>query len=139
MAKISQFRDLACAVQRMEHVRADVEIGSVSPTTGVSSMQTYQPSLFARHDTLLGICQAIGEDLGFNPTWLRVGFATMVFFNLGAAVAVYLAAGAVVLATRLIHRSPRKAMFLVEAQPAPVTDAAQPAEPEEAPVLLAAA
>jgi phage shock protein PspC (stress-responsive transcriptional regulator) len=102
-------------------------------------MQTHQPSLFARHDTLLGICQAIGEDLGFNPNWLRVGLAIMVFFSLGAAVAVYLGVGAVVLATRLIHRSPRKAMPQEEAPSASVAEAAQSAEPEEAPVLLAAA
>ena len=68
-------------------------------------MQTYQPSNFARNDTLLGVCQSIGEDLGFNPLYLRVVLATLVFFNLGAAVGIYLAMGAVVLATRLLPES----------------------------------
>jgi len=90
-------------------------------------MQTFQPSIFGRNDTLLGVCQAIGEDLGFNPTYLRVALAGGVFFNFGAAVAVYLAAGAVVLASRLIYRSPRKLA------PQPVMKAA-PATPDQAEV-----
>jgi phage shock protein C len=92
-------------------------------------MQTYQPSNFGRSDTLLGICQSIGDDVGFNPNYLRISLATMVFFNLGAAVAVYLALGAVVLATRLLHRAPRKLM--------PQTDAAEAAQ-ADAPVAAAA-
>ena len=71
-------------------------------------MQTYQRSLFARNDTLLGVCQAVGEDLGFNPTWLWVAFAIGLFFSLGMAVAAYLGLGAIVLATRLLYRAPRK-------------------------------
>ncbi|MBN8817875.1 MAG: PspC domain-containing protein [Sphingomonas sp.] len=103
-------------------------------------MQTYQPSLLARHDTLLGICEAIGEDLGFNPNWLRVVLAVTVFFSLGTAVAVYLAAGVVVLATRLIHRSPRKLMPQHEAGSAPEVDAAPSvATSEQEPLPLAVA
>lgn len=91
-------------------------------------MQTYQPSLIARHDTLLGVCEALGEDLGFNPLWLRAAFAAMVFFNLGAAVAIYLGAGLVVLASRLIYRSRRKPM------PQPAAAPAGEARAEAAPV-----
>lgn len=83
-------------------------------------MQTFQSSNFARHDTLLGVCQSLGEDLGFNPLYLRVALACTVFFNLGAAVAIYLAMGAVVLATRLLHRAPRKPMPQAEAAPTAV-------------------
>lgn len=102
-------------------------------------MQTYQPSLLARHDTLLGICEAIGEDLGFNPNWLRVVLAVTVFFSLGTAVAIYLAAGVVVLATRLIHRSPRKLMPQADTAAAPQVDAASAvATAEQEPLPLAA-
>lgn len=87
-------------------------------------MQTYQPSILARPDTLLGICEAIGGDLGINPIWLRVSLAMLVFFNLGAAVAIYLAAGAVVLASRLIYRSPRKLMPQSATEAAPAEQAA---------------
>jgi len=75
-------------------------------------MQTYQPSLIARNDTLLGICAAIGEDFGFNPTWLRAAFAVMVFFNLFLAVGIYLAVGAVVLLIRRLYPSPRRLMVV---------------------------
>lgn len=90
-------------------------------------MQTYQPSNFARSDTLLGVCQSIGEDLGFNANYLRVALATMVFFNLAAAVAVYLAMGAVVLTTRLLHRAPRKLAPQPEMASGPVPVEAAPA------------
>ncbi|MBN8830735.1 MAG: PspC domain-containing protein [Sphingomonadales bacterium] len=100
-------------------------------------MQTFQPSIFARHDTLLGICQALGEDLGVNPTWFRASLATLVFFSLGAAVAVYLGVGAIVLASRLLYRAPRKPMPAAEVAQVdaePVT-----AENDYEPVLMAAA
>jgi phage shock protein PspC (stress-responsive transcriptional regulator) len=112
-------------------------------------MQTYKPSIFARNDTLLGVCQALGEDLGFNPNYLRVALATTVFFSLAAAVAVYLALGAVVLATRLIHRSPRKPMPQQEGheardEQAPTADTVLALAPatvrhDEATILMAAA
>ena len=106
-------------------------------------MQTFQPSIFARNDTLLGICQAIGEDLGFNPTYLRVALAVTVFFNFGAAVAVYLAAGVVVLASRLLYRSPRKLAPQPVVETAPVQEAAEAttvhAENDQDLALMAAA
>lgn len=103
-------------------------------------MQTYQPSLIARNDTLLGVCEAIGEDFGFNPTWLRAAFAVMVFFNLVLAAGIYLAAGAVVLLTRRLYPSPRRLMVVPQEAaveqltPVPVSE-----EESEGPVLLAAA
>ncbi len=102
-------------------------------------MQTYQPSLIARNDTLLGICEAIGEDLGINANWLRVAFAVTVFFSLGLAVAAYLGAGVLVLASRLIWREPRKLAVQEEvaATEAAPAAAAAPATKEDE-LLLAA-
>lgn len=57
---------------------------------------------FTREDTMLGVCQEIGEDVGFNPLFLRVGFGVMLFWNIEAAVATYLALGLLVLAVRLL-------------------------------------
>ncbi len=104
-------------------------------------MQTFLPSIFARSDTLLGVCQAIGDDLGFNPTYLRVALAVTVFFNFAAAVAVYLAAGAVVLISRLIYRSPRKLapQPIVETAPEAVEANVAHAENDQEIVLMAAA
>ncbi|MDB5694146.1 MAG: hypothetical protein JWO81_3209, partial [Alphaproteobacteria bacterium] len=35
-------------------------------------MQSPQPALPFRDDNILGICQAVGDDFGFNPLWLRI-------------------------------------------------------------------
>ncbi len=78
-------------------------------------MQIYQPSLITRSDTLLGVCAAIGEDFGFSPIWLRVGFAITVFFNLFLAIGLYFAIGALVLLTRRLYPSPRKQLAMVSA------------------------
>jgi len=55
-----------------------------------------QTSIFARPDTLLGVCEAIGADLGFNPGWLRAALACGIFFSLPATLMVYLGLGAIV-------------------------------------------
>lgn len=70
-------------------------------------MQTAQPSLFARDDTFFGVCQAIGDDFGFNPDFLRVALPLLLFFYPVATIAGYFAAGAVVLLSRLLFPDPR--------------------------------
>jgi phage shock protein PspC (stress-responsive transcriptional regulator) len=72
-------------------------------------MQTSQPSVFARDHTLLGVCEAIGEDLGFNPVFLRLAFAVGLFLNPLAVLAAYAGLGALVAFTRLVAPDPRSA------------------------------
>jgi phage shock protein C len=72
-------------------------------------MQASQPNLFLRDDTLLGICQGIGDDFGFNPLWLRILFAAGLIWNPVYDISAYLALGAIVLVSRLIVRNPRPA------------------------------
>src|SRR5689334_17933083 len=43
----------------------------------MSAQENYVP-LPLRSHTILGVCEAIGEDFGFNPTFLRVILAAMV-------------------------------------------------------------
>jgi phage shock protein C len=78
-------------------------------------MQTSQPSLIARDHTLLGVCEAIGEDFGFNPMLLRVPFAALLLLSPTMVIGAYLALGVVVFATRWIAPNPRSA---AEARPA---------------------
>ena len=33
-----------------------------------------------RNDTILGVCEAIGRDFGFQPLWLRLAFIVPLFF-----------------------------------------------------------
>jgi phage shock protein C len=87
-------------------------------------MESVQPSVLTRDDTFFGVCEAIGEDFGFNPIWLRLGFALALFFNPVAAFGGYAAAGLVVAATRWLVREPR---FAVSAE---TTDAEAPTSVE---------
>jgi phage shock protein PspC (stress-responsive transcriptional regulator) len=64
--------------------------------------QENQVALPLRSHTILGVCEAIGEDFGFNPVFLRIPFAASVIYSPMMAIAVYLALGAVVLGTRLL-------------------------------------
>ena len=87
-------------------------------------------NLFFRNDTVFGVCEALGEDFGFNPTWLRVAFAAPLIFNPTLVIGAYLATGALVLASRILFpvrlRKPRRA----KAQAAAPTQAQLPANEE---------
>ena len=61
---------------------------------------TNQTPLPLRHDTILGVCEALGQDFGFNPTWLRLAFIAPIFFAPYAAIGAYLGLGVIVAATR---------------------------------------
>lgn len=64
-------------------------------------------NLFTRDDTMFGVCEALGEDLGFHPNYLRVTLAVLLLWNPVVVVASYAGAALVVLATRLIWPSRR--------------------------------
>lgn len=72
-------------------------------------MQTSQPSLIARDHTILGVCEAIGEDFGFNPMFLRVPLAALLLLNPTAVVCTYLGLGVLVFLTRWVSPNPRQA------------------------------
>lgn len=57
-------------------------------------------NLFLRNDTILGVCEAIGQDFGFNPNWLRVAFCVPIYWNPAVVVGAYLVLGLVVAVTR---------------------------------------
>ena len=70
-------------------------------------MQTSKPSVFARDHTFFGVCEALGEDLGFSPIFLRIAFAVGLFLNPVAVIAIYAALGALVAFTRFVAPEPR--------------------------------
>jgi phage shock protein PspC (stress-responsive transcriptional regulator) len=72
-------------------------------------MQENQVALPLRSHTIFGVCEAIGEDFGFNPIFLRVPLAASVVASPLGAIGIYVALGAVVLASRLIFPAPRMA------------------------------
>jgi phage shock protein PspC (stress-responsive transcriptional regulator) len=64
--------------------------------------QENQIALPLRSHTILGVCEAIGEDFGFNPVLLRVPFAATVLYSPLLSIGFYLALGIVVLGSRLL-------------------------------------
>jgi phage shock protein C len=81
-------------------------------------MHTPQPPVYARDHTLLGICEALGEDLGFNPVFLRVPLAVLLLWNPVVVIGAYAAAGVLVLISRRLIPNPRPAA--TAAAPAPL-------------------
>ncbi|HET9335445.1 MAG TPA: PspC domain-containing protein [Sphingomicrobium sp.] len=75
-----------------------------------------------RHDTILGVCEAIGQDFGFNPTWLRLAFIAPIFFAPYAAVGAYLGLGVIVAATRLLFKDKPASEQVVEAKAVEVVE-----------------
>ena len=59
-------------------------------------------NLFRRRDTFFGICEAVGQDFGFNPLWLRLAFIAPLFLFPVQTFAAYFGLGAIVLASRLL-------------------------------------
>ena len=60
-----------------------------------------------RNHTIFGVCEAIGEDFGFNPVFLRIPLAAMVIWNPLVAFGSYFGLGAVVLVSRLLFPRPK--------------------------------
>ena len=79
--------------------------------------QETQVALPLRSHTILGACEAVGEDFGFNPILLRVPFAASVLYSPMWAIIAYLAFAAVVLASRLIFPKAKAVSGKAEAEP----------------------
>jgi phage shock protein PspC (stress-responsive transcriptional regulator) len=86
------------------------------------SAQENQVALPLRSHTILGVCEAIGEDFGFNPVFLRIPFAASVLWSPIWAIVAYFALGAVVLASRLLFPKQPRSVPAAE-QNAPATAA----------------
>ncbi len=57
-------------------------------------------------DSLFGICQTVGDSLGFNPVFLRVGLIGILFFSPALMVGAYLGLGLVVGGSHLLFPKP---------------------------------
>jgi phage shock protein PspC (stress-responsive transcriptional regulator) len=73
------------------------------------SAQENQIALPLRSHTILGVCEAIGEDFGFNPVFLRVPLAASVVYSPMLAIGAYFVMGAAVLLSRVLFPKPSKA------------------------------
>ena len=73
------------------------------------SAQQNQAALPLRSHTILGVCEALGEDFGFNPVFLRVPLAASVIISPLWAIGAYLALGAIVLLSRILFPNAKAA------------------------------
>lgn len=84
-----------------------------APVAYDSEQTSEQPAetgnLILRNDTILGVCEAVGQDFGFHANWLRVPLAAGVLISPVAVLAIYFGLGLAVLLSRLIAPAPRQA------------------------------
>jgi len=65
-------------------------------------MPNANTNLVFRNDTVLGVCEAIGQDFGFHPNWLRLTLASLFYFFPMGVIGTYLGLGVVVAITRWV-------------------------------------
>lgn len=92
-------------------------------------MENETTNLFNRRDTFFGICEAVGQDFGFNPLWLRLAFVAPLFFFPVQTFIGYFALGGVVFASRLLF--PAKSAAAATPALTAVEGTAQPKEKAE--------
>ena len=109
----------------------DAQIALQDDAAPAQSAVVRKPNLMLRNDTILGVCQAIGDDFGFHPNILRIVLSLGIFWNPAYVIGGYLAAGLVIALTRWIFPD----VVTVVAQPA---EAAEPANSHEESLRLAA-
>lgn len=97
-------------------------------------MENETTNLFRRRDTFFGICEAVGQDFGFNPLYLRLAFIAPLFFFPVQSFAAYFGLGIVVLASRLLFPAQRAAV----SQPAATAEPAARIEDKTEELALAA-
>lgn len=72
-------------------------------------MQGSKANLFMRDDTFFGVCEAIGEDFGFNPIFLRVALGVSLLWNPVAVLIAYVGLALLVMTSRLLYPNPKPA------------------------------
>jgi phage shock protein C len=101
-------------------------------------MQATQSNTLFREDTMLGVCEALGQDFGFNPIFLRIGLGVSLLWNPVAVIGVYLGLGVIVALSRLaVPNTPHR--WFRRKPAAPVQDAAPETIDDQLPEVALAA
>ena len=80
----------------------------------IFSRDYFSDNVATRNDTILGVCEALGHDLGFNPNFLRVPLGAGIIFAPLVMVGIYFALGAVVFVSRTFF--PAKVQHIAKAE-----------------------
>ncbi len=70
-------------------------------------MSSPSSHLFDRPDTFFGVCEGLGQDLGFNANYLRVLLGVAVLWNPVVVITAYVVLGLVVALARWCYPVPR--------------------------------
>jgi phage shock protein PspC (stress-responsive transcriptional regulator) len=112
------FFDLArLLLSTRQRFRQEFQMQAQDATTD----QGYTPLPLRAH-TILGVCEAIGEDFRFNPIFLRIPLAAMVVVNPLWAFGAYFALGGVVLLSRILFPRPTRIIGTEASRPAPANE-----------------
>ena len=96
----------------------------------MSSQIAPQTSVFFnRDDTFFGVCEAIGQDFGFTPLWLRLALAVPMAVYPLVWLGIYAVLGTAVLASRMIAPETQRTEPLKATEPQPVSVLQNSAEP----------
>ena len=69
-------------------------------------MSSSSSHLFDRPDTFFGVCEGLGQDLGFNANYLRVLLGVAVLWNPIVVISAYVLLGAIVALARWCYPVP---------------------------------
>jgi hypothetical protein len=105
--------------------------GGLSARPPEEAMMKRYPRTLLREDTLLGICQAIGEDFGFNPLWLRMAFGVSLLASPTVVIGTYLGLGVLIAISRLLFPNPRRRPTEARSETVAAEPATVAAEPEK--------
>jgi phage shock protein PspC (stress-responsive transcriptional regulator) len=88
----------------------------------IPSRDYFRNNVAMRNDTIFGVCEALGHDLGFNPLFLRVPLAAGIIFAPAVVISIYLALGVVAFVSRTFFPDHVERIVEAEAE-APVRSA----------------
>lgn len=75
---------------------------TLSPATPKDPTMHADTPLYAREDTMLGVCEGLGQELGIHANWFRIALLLALFWNPTAVVVGYLAIGVALAAFRWV-------------------------------------
>lgn len=88
-----------------------------------------QENLFTRNDTIFGVCEGLGQDLGIKPLYLRLAFILPLFWFPVQLVMVYAGLGVLLFITRMLvpaRKTETSASVAKLPEPAPAREEALP-------------
>ena len=78
----------------------------------------FRDNVFMRNDTIFGACRSLGQDLGFNPMFVRVPLAAGIMFAPLWMIGIYLSLCVLVFAIRTLFPDTVQQTAAVDAAPA---------------------